>query len=126
MSSTASTTVQGVPWTLEALIQAAQQVVHPTQGDGARETSPEKTKREMRVLQLRDIRVCSASRVTTALVDSGATHSLRTASTPLEWDEAEEVSVQFVGRHQLTSTYHEDHGRWHFTHVYREKNSSWS
>ncbi|CAE7297463.1 unnamed protein product [Symbiodinium microadriaticum] len=100
LSSTGST-VQGVPWTLETLIQAAQQVVHPPQGEVGREVSPEKTKPEMRVLHLRDLRVCSMSRSTTALVDSGATHSLRAAASPTEWEKAEEVVVQLAGSHQL-------------------------
>ena len=34
-------------------------------------------------------------------MDSGATHSLRSARTPQEWLEAEEVSVQLAGSHQL-------------------------
>ncbi|CAE7352090.1 unnamed protein product [Symbiodinium microadriaticum] len=100
LSSTGST-VQGVPWTLETLIQAAQQVVHPPQGEVGREASPEKTKPEMRVLHLRDLRVCAMSRSTTALVDSGATHSLRAAASSTEWEKAEEVVVQLAGSHQL-------------------------
>ena len=99
--STTGSTVQGVPWTLEALIQAAQQVVHPVQGDNSREVSPEKTKPEMKVLHLRDLRVCTMSRSTTALLDSGATHSLRAASSLAEWNEADEVAVQLAGSHQL-------------------------
>ena len=96
-----SSMVQGVPWTLETLIQAAQQVVHPVQGDTSREVSPEKTKPEMKVLHLRDLRVCAMSKSTTALVDSGATHSLRAATSVEEWEEAEEVAVQLAGSHQL-------------------------
>ena len=99
--SSMGSTVQGVPWTLETLIQAAQQVVHPSPGEASREGSPEKTKPEMRVLHLRDLRVCSMSRSTTALVDSGATHSLRAAVSPTEWEEAEEVAVHLAGSHQL-------------------------
>ena len=100
LSSTGST-VQGVPWTLETLIQAAQQVVHPTQGTASRDVSPEKTKPELKVLHLRDLRVCSLSRSTTALLDSGATHSLRPAISLTEWEGAEEVAVQLAGSHQL-------------------------
>ena len=39
---------------------------------------------------------------TTALVDSGATHSLRTAATQWEWDTADNVIVQLAGNHHLT------------------------
>ncbi|CAE7690738.1 TY5A [Symbiodinium sp. KB8] len=38
---------------------------------------------------------------TTALVDSGATHSLRTAATQWEWDTADNVIVQLAGNHNL-------------------------
>ncbi|CAE7537201.1 GIP [Symbiodinium sp. KB8] len=65
------------------------------------EVSPEKTKPEMKVLHLRDLRVCTMSRSTTALLDSGATHSLRAASSLAEWNEADEVAVQLAGSHQL-------------------------
>ncbi|CAE7616380.1 TY5A [Symbiodinium sp. CCMP2592] len=44
-----------------------------------------------------DIRVSSMTATTTALLDSGATHSLRTATAPEEWEEAEPVSVQLAG-----------------------------
>ena len=103
-ASTASSggdTIQGTPWTLETLMQAAQQVVQG-QAEGRNETSPEKTKPEMRVLRLRDIRVCALKESTTALLDSGATHSLRSATSGDEWDTAEEVGVQLAGNHQLT------------------------
>ncbi|OLP78821.1 hypothetical protein AK812_SmicGene40962 [Symbiodinium microadriaticum] len=37
----------------------------------------------------------------TALLDSGATHSLRNATSEEEWGQAEDVAVQLAGRHQL-------------------------
>ena len=101
-STSTQETVQGVPWTLEALVQAAQQIVQSPPTEGGGDSSPEKTKPSVRVLHLRDLRVCAAKASTTALVDSGATHSLRTASTQEEWDQAEEVAVQLAGSHQLT------------------------
>ena len=100
-SSRTSDTIQGTPWTLEALVQAAQQVVQGQTQESQGDSSPEKTRPAMKVLRLRDLRVCSVSKTTTALVDSGATHSLRSARTPQEWLEAEEVSVQLAGSHQL-------------------------
>ncbi|CAE7562101.1 ycf43, partial [Symbiodinium sp. CCMP2456] len=104
-SSTASTQadpVQGTPWTIETLIQAAQQVVQGQSTEQSRDQSPEKTRPEMKVLKLRDIRVCSMMETTTALLDSGATHSLRRAASTSEWESAEEVAVQLAGCHQLT------------------------
>ena len=94
--------VPGTPWTLESLVQAAQQMVQGQSPEGpGSETSPEKTRPAMRVLKLRDIRVCSMEASTTALLDSGATHSLRSARSPEEWSSAEEVGVQLAGSHTL-------------------------
>ena len=94
--------IPGTPWTLESLVQAAQQMV---QSQGAEspsaEVSPEKTRPSMKVLHLKDIRVCSMEASTTALLDSGATHSLRTAKDEDEWRDAELVGVQLAGSHQL-------------------------
>ena len=105
-SSTSTTVssepVQGVPWTIESLIQAAQQVVQAQPTEGSTDTSPEKTRPQAKTLRLRDIRVCSLEGSTTALVDSGATHSLRTAATQWEWDTADNVIVQLAGNHHLT------------------------
>ena len=96
-ASTASS-IQGTPWTLEALVQAAQQVV-ATQGSPSREDrSPEKTKLEVR---MKDIRISSMT-TTSALLDSGATHSLRSARDMDEWDQASEVVVQLAGNDVLT------------------------
>ncbi|CAE6966013.1 RE1 [Symbiodinium sp. CCMP2592] len=103
-TSTASTmgdVIQGSPWTLEALFQAAQQVVQTQTSESASDTSPEKTRPQMKVLHLRDIRICSTKATATALVDSGATHGLRTATSAAEWEAAEEISVQLAGHHQL-------------------------
>ncbi|CAE7944022.1 GIP [Symbiodinium sp. KB8] len=57
---------------------------------------------QAKVLRLTDIRVCASSVSTTALVDSGATHSLRTAKSQEEWAKASEVIVQLAGNHRLT------------------------
>eukprot|EP00439_Symbiodinium_sp_Y106_P026580 s3624_g3.t1 len=100
-TSTLGDPVQGTPWTLEALVQAAQQIVQAPTADSAGETSPEKTRPSMKVLRVRDLRVCSIRATTTALVDSGATHSLRSAKSQHEWDHAEDVAVQLAGSHQL-------------------------
>ena len=100
-TSSPSSTIQGTPWTLEALIQAAQQVVQPQPVETTGDSSPEKTKPQLRTLRLRDIRICAARSTTTALVDSGATHSLRTARSQTEWDGATEVVVQLAGSHSL-------------------------
>ncbi|CAE7251289.1 TY5A, partial [Symbiodinium sp. CCMP2456] len=100
--SSAGDTIPGTPWTLETLIQAAQQIVHPTATDGqASDTSPEKTRPQLKVLKLRDIRICSADSSATALVDSGATHSLRSAASQEEWDKSSEVMVQLAGNYKL-------------------------
>ena len=97
-----SDAIPGTPWTLESLVEAAQQVIQ-TQSTGSRsDSSPEKTRPEVKTLILRDIRVCSLKGSTTALVDSGATHSLRTARTTEEWDAATSIVVQLAGTHQLT------------------------
>ena len=91
-------TVQGVPWTLESLLQAVQaQVVHNA-SEG--EKSPEKTP-AAKVLIVRDIRVCSLRSSSSALLDSGATHSLRSAVSWDEWLRSEEVEVQLAGNHSL-------------------------
>ena len=94
--------VQGTPWTLESLVQAAQQMVQNQGGESpGGDTSPEKVRPTMKVLQLRDIRVCTMEATTSALLDSGATHSLRSATSEKEWNEAEPVGVQLAGNHQL-------------------------
>ena len=103
VSTAATDTIQGTPWTLEALIQAAQQVVQPQppQAEASGDSSPEKTQPQVRTIKLRDIRVCAAKLSTTALVDSGATHSLRTAHTEQEWQEASDVALQLAGNYKL-------------------------
>ena len=83
-TSTVGDPIQGTPWTLEALVQAAQQIVQAPTADSSGETSPEKTRPAMKVLRVRDLRVCSIRATTTALVDSGATHSLRSARSQSE------------------------------------------
>ena len=108
--STASSTldapdgpVQGVPWTMESLVQAAQQVIQQQASMAASgDSSPEKVKPEMKVLSLRDIRVSSVDASTSALLDSGATHCLRNAIDEEEWLGAEEVVVQLAGNKSLT------------------------
>ncbi|CAE7477385.1 unnamed protein product, partial [Symbiodinium sp. CCMP2456] len=93
--------VSGTPWTLEALVQAAQQVVQ-VQAEPQGESSPEKIRPEVKKIVLKDIKVCSAKGSATALVDSGATHSLRTAKSMEEWSGAELITVQLAGSHFLT------------------------
>ena len=88
-TSSNSDPVQGTPWTLEALVQAAQQLVQAQSGDRSGEQSPEKTRPEVKVIRLRDVRICSLKATATALVDSGATHSLRSARSLDEWDAAD-------------------------------------
>ena len=106
-TTTASTTmttepIPGTPWTLESLVQAAQQMVQGQGGESSStEVSPEKTRPVMKVLRLQDIRVCSMEATTTALLDSGATHSLRTAVSEQEWIQADPVAVQLAGSHKL-------------------------
>ncbi|CAE7198011.1 GIP, partial [Symbiodinium natans] len=105
--STTSTTgatdgsvVQGTPWTLETLVQAAQQVMQ-AQAPGDRGESPEKTGPAVRTLVVRGIQVCAMKSSSTALLDSGATHCLRSARSYKEWSEAEKVMVQLAGNHNL-------------------------
>ena len=102
-STTASTTstAEGVPWTLEALVQAAHQVVQSQnqQGQGG-DSSPEKTKAEVKMMIIRDIRV-EAMGASTALLDSGATHCLRSAKDQEEWESSVEVLVQLAGSSKL-------------------------
>ena len=92
-------------WTLETLVQAAQQVIpgQPAAPDG--ESSPEKTKTtgapEMRTLVVKDIRICSVQATSAALLDSGATHCLRSAANHREWTDAEKVMVELAGNHML-------------------------
>ena len=94
--------IPGTPWTLESLVAAAQQMVQGQGGESpSAEVSPEKTRPTMKVLRLQDIRVCSMEATTTALLDSGATHSLRTAVSEQEWMDAEQVAVQLAGSHKL-------------------------
>ncbi|OLP94859.1 hypothetical protein AK812_SmicGene23091 [Symbiodinium microadriaticum] len=102
-SPSGSQVVEGTPWTLEALVQAAHQVVQQQQSVPARDgdASPEKTRAEMKMLVVKDIRVCSLRVSSMALLDSGATHCLRVASTKQEWEAAEEVQVQLAGTHTL-------------------------
>ncbi|CAE7947469.1 unnamed protein product [Symbiodinium sp. KB8] len=99
---TMSETVAGTPWTLEALVQAAQQVIQTQGSENRSESSPEKTKPEVKTLILHDIRICSLKGSATALVDSGATHSLRTSVSEEEWEAATTIEVQLAGTHRLT------------------------
>ncbi|CAE7812024.1 unnamed protein product [Symbiodinium sp. CCMP2592] len=100
MSSTA--TVAGTPWTLEALVQAAQQVVQPQGSESREDRSPEKVKPEVRTLVVKDIKISSLGLPSSALLDSGATHSLRNAYNQDEWRNAEDVVVQLAGQNKLT------------------------
>ncbi|OLQ02805.1 Retrovirus-related Pol polyprotein from transposon TNT 1-94 [Symbiodinium microadriaticum] len=100
-SSMSGSTVQGTPWTLENLIAAAQQVVQnqgtPVSGD----SSPEKTKAEMKTMVVHDVRVCSVGNSSAALLDTGATHCLRNAHDDGEWSNSESVMVQLAGNSKL-------------------------
>ena len=100
-SLSSSSTLQGTPWTLEALVQAAQQVVQSQQPDSGGDKSPEKTRPELRILVVRDIKISALSTSSSALLDSGATHSLRNAHDSGEWDGAEDVLVQLAGTSKL-------------------------
>ena len=103
-TTSSSQVVEGTPWTLEALVQAAHQVVQQQQSSSsAREgdTSPEKTRADLKTLVVKDIRVCSLQSMSMALLDSGATHCLRRATTSAEWNGAEQVMVQLAGTHTL-------------------------
>ena len=100
-ASTTSSTVTGTPWTLETLVQAAQQVVQ-SQGVSDGESSPEKTAgTQMKVLRINNIHVCSSGKSSAALLDSGATHCLRNAYDEKEWKEAEEILVELAGGSSL-------------------------
>eukprot|EP00439_Symbiodinium_sp_Y106_P003481 s9170_g1.t1 len=100
-SLSSSSTLQGTPWTLEALVQAAQQVVQSQQPDSGGDKSPEKTRPELRILVVRDIKISALSTSSSALLDSGATHSLRNAHDSGQWDGAEDVLVQLAGTSKL-------------------------
>ena len=97
--------VPGIPWTLETLVQAAQQVIQGQPSSQEGESSPEKTKSgagpEMRTLVVKDIRICSVQATSAALLDSGATHCLRNATSVEEWRDAEKVMVELAGKHML-------------------------
>ena len=77
-ASTAST-IQGTAWTLESLMQAAQQVVQSQSSSMREDTSPEKTQATIKMIKIKDVRVCTAHATSSALLDSGATHCLRNA-----------------------------------------------
>ncbi|CAE7275253.1 unnamed protein product [Symbiodinium sp. CCMP2592] len=100
-SSTVSSTVTGTLWTLEALVQAAQQVVQ-TQGLSDGGSSPEKTATaQLKTVKISNIHVCSTGRNAAALLDSGATHCLRSAYGQDEWEESEEILVELAGGSSL-------------------------
>ncbi|CAE7329845.1 TY5A [Symbiodinium sp. CCMP2592] len=67
------------------------------QAPGEGDSSPEKTKAEVRTITVKDIRISSVDQRSTALLDSGATHSLRSAYNESEWKAAEEVDVHLAG-----------------------------
>ncbi|CAE7744407.1 unnamed protein product [Symbiodinium sp. CCMP2592] len=99
--STASTTISGTPWTFEALVQAAQQVVQ-SQGLSDGGSSPEKTASAQRkTVKISYIHVCSTGRSAAALLDSGATHCLRSAYDRDEWQQSEEILVELAGGSNL-------------------------
>ena len=81
-------------------MQAAQQVVQ-NQAAQKDDQSPEKTRPTMRKMVVKDIRVCAQRATSAALLDSGATHCLRSAFSEEEWLRAEEVLVTLAGGHSL-------------------------
>ncbi|CAE7774003.1 unnamed protein product, partial [Symbiodinium sp. KB8] len=101
VDSTSSGTVCGTPWTLENLIQAAQQVVQSQGQPQSGDSSPEKTKAELRTLVVRDVRISSMSMASAALLDSGDTQCLRNTYDDLEWNSSESVMVQLAGNNKL-------------------------
>ena len=109
---TSGDTIAGTPWTLEALVQAAQQVVQGQGSSDKGDSSPEKTKPEVKTLILRDLRVCSLRKTASALVDSGATHSLRTSTSAEEWESAEEISAC-----RVPLPYNADYVYWDFAYA---------
>ncbi|CAE7195550.1 unnamed protein product, partial [Symbiodinium sp. CCMP2456] len=64
------------------------------------DSSPEKTKPELRMMIIKDIRV-GAANTAAALLDSGATQCLRSARDNDEWSPAAEVMVQLAGTSKL-------------------------
>ena len=101
-ASGTTSTIQGVPWTLENLIQAAQQVVQNQGAASGGESSPEKTaKPGIRTMVVKDVRICSVGSSSAALLDSGATHCLRNAYDYNEWDASESVMVHLAGNNKL-------------------------
>ncbi|CAE7210219.1 GIP [Symbiodinium sp. CCMP2592] len=64
------------------------------------DSSPEKTKPEVKMMIIQDIRV-EAMGTSTALLDSGATHCLRSARDADEWEASTEVMVQLAGSSKL-------------------------
>ena len=94
--------VQGTPWTLETLVQAAQQIVQAHGQDARDDKSPEKTRAEMKTLVVKDIRISSLHSSSSALLDSGATHNLRSAYDQAEWERAQDVVVQLARSNKLT------------------------
>ena len=93
---------QGTPWTLESLVQAAQQIVQAQGQEGREDKSPEKTRPEVKTLVAKDIRISSLHSASSALLDSGATHNLRSAYDQQEWEKADNVVVQLAGSNKLT------------------------
>ncbi|CAE7622475.1 unnamed protein product [Symbiodinium sp. CCMP2592] len=65
-------------------------------------SSPEKTSgSNMKKLRISNIHVCTTGRGSAALLDSGATHCLRSAHSDQEWLEAEEIMVELAGGSSL-------------------------
>ncbi|CAE7254018.1 unnamed protein product [Symbiodinium sp. CCMP2592] len=85
-----SQVVTGEPvWTLESLLQAAAKVA------GA--PHPEPKAPSMNVMALKRTAGSTDDLSMFALVDSGATHALRRATSQEEWDEADPVTVNLAG-----------------------------
>ena len=94
---TSAEVVQGQPMSIENLIRAAQQIVQGHSGGSPGRTTSDAA--SLKVMSLQNPvhgwggEVVSA----TALVDTGATHPLRKASSSGEWDSARPVSVNLAG-----------------------------
>ncbi|CAE7367174.1 unnamed protein product [Symbiodinium sp. CCMP2592] len=87
--------VAGEPvWTLETLLQAAAKVA------GAQPPNPKAP--SMNVLALKRTEAASDELAMFALVDSGATHALRRASSQEEWEESDPVTVNLAGGESIS------------------------
>ena len=100
MDTTAGT-VQGQPMSIENLIKAAQQIV---QGHGvppAKEAGGDSASLRVMAVQSPVHDIHGEVQGATALLDTGATHPLRKASSSAEWSSASSVVVTLAGGRQV-------------------------